>query len=556
MAAQRVYGKHLLLKAGIWYFRLALPADIRNRSGRREVRLSLGTGYARIASSYATALNTSKCQLYKTIRSNIMANITPDEIKKYIFAYFKKTLESMWDTMLDSPHSSTEELEKTISNVTKFKNNAKTNFALRNTKPADEAVNELINTNDLNVETGSRDYTRLGVEVLKAYVDVAEVLLHRLKGDHRAEESIVSAYATIPRQDVSEALPKQNPVLLFDLIDEYCADRIARNRWKGRGIDENRRKFTRLKLILGNVPVRGLCHASATHVRDVMQKLPARLDGKQYAGKQLSELLTIEGAKRLSPKTINDELTLASSLFKFAQRKGLVSINIFEDSTIADSTAAEEKREEFTQDDIARIFEREAYSKYCGDDSARFWIPLLALFTGARLSELCQLKTDDVYCLDDLLILDINENTPDKRLKNPGSKRLIPVHPILRDALGFDRFVSQAKDAGQDRLFPSVPYIQKRYSHKPSQDFGRYLKALGGFQKKSFHSFRHGFIMNLRNQGISSEVIASVTGHKGRGTGPIPDNYKKKHDPHFLMEDVISKLTFTVDLASPLAPPL
>lgn len=548
MTAQRGYGKHLLLKAGIWYFRLALPADIRNRSGKREVRLSLGTGYARIASAYATSLDASKHQLFSTIRSDIMADLTSDEIKEYIAAYFKKTLESMWDTMLDSPHSSTEELKKIINNVNQFQKHAKTNLALRNTQSAINAVNEIITTNGLDTAKDSRDYTRLGVEVLKAYVDVAEVLLLRLKGDHRGEESILSTYAA-PLHNLASPQPSKSPVLLFDLIEAYCADKIARNRWKGRGISENRQKFARLKLILGNIPVSSIDHSCVSTVREVMQKLPARMNAKKYAGMNLEKLTALNETNRLSQKTINDELLLASSLFNFANKNGMTSINPFKESTIAEDTAPEEKRLAFTPEDIGKIFERDACSKYCGNDPSRYWLPLLGLFTGARLSELCQLTVSNVYFLGVLLVIDINDNAPDKSLKNPGSKKLIPIHPTLRDTLGFERFVKQAKQTGQDRLFSNLTYSQNRYSHKPSQDFGRYLKSLGGFAKKNFHSFRHGFIMNLRNQGISSEIIASVTGHKDRDTGPIPDNYKKKHDPHFLMENVISKLTFTVNLA-------
>lgn len=547
MAAQRGYGKHLLLKAGIWYFRLALPADIRNRSGKKEVRLSLGTGYARIAATYAISLDASKHKLFSTIRSDIMADLTADKIKEYIAAHFRKTLESMWDTMLDSPHSSTEELEKTIDKVNQFKNQAKTNLALRNTGPSINAVDEIITTNGLDTIKDSRDYTRLGVEVLKAYVDVAEVLLLRLKGNHRDEESILAAYSTSHIRDSSYVKNKEIN-LLFGLIDAYCADKISSKRWKNRGVDENHKKFARIKLILGNIPVSSIDYSHVSTVRETLQKIPARMNIKEYAGMNLEELVALKDVARLSKKTINDELHLASSLFAFAIKNRVTSINPFQGSALAKDSAPEETRLAFTAEDIKKIFEQDAYSQHCGNDPSRHWLPLLGLFTGARLAELCQLTVSDVYLLGDLLVIDINDNAHDKNLKTPGSKRLIPVHPTLRDTLGFERFVSQAKEAGQERLFPNLKYTRKRYSHKPSQDFGRYLKSLGGFEKKCFHSFRHGLVMNLRNQGISNEIIASVTGHKD--TGPIPDNYKKKHDPHFLMENAISKLTFTV------APPL
>ncbi|BFR47291.1 site-specific integrase [Nitratidesulfovibrio sp. HK-II] len=549
MAAQRGYGKHLLLKAGIWYFRLALPADIRNRSGKREVRLSLRTGYARIASAYATSLDASKHKLFNIIRSDIMADLTPYEMKEYISAYFNKILESMWDDLLDKPHSSTDELEKTIQNVTQFKNQAKTNYALRNTQSAIKAVDEIITTNDLDIEKNSRDYTRMGVEALKVYVDVAEVLLLRLKGNHRDEENIMAAYATPQRQDTSDSNTKQKPTLLFDLINAYCTDRIERKLWKRRGLTESARKFDRLKRILGNVPVAGLDHTDATRARDIMLKLPLRLDAKRFQNKSIEELIALEGEARPSIKTINDQLIMASSLFEFAVTRREATVNIFKNTTIADDVSADRKRDPFTDDDLKQIFDISTYSTFCAGDSAKYWLPILGLFTGARLNELSQIRTVDVYEKSGILVIDITEEDEEQSVKLHHTCRIVPVHQTIID-LGFANYVQDVKDNGGNFIFPQLPYRNFRRSGKPSQYFSDYLATLGEFKKKSYHSFRHTFIMNLRNQGIMNEVIASATGHKGLDTGPIPQNYKQQHDPRLLMRDVISKLSFPVDFSA------
>ena len=39
----------------------------------------------------------------------------------------------------------------------------------------------------------------------------------------------------------------------------------------------------------------------------------------------------------------------------------------------------------------------------------RFWLPLIALFTGARINEICQLHTDDVQEKNGILFISINE---------------------------------------------------------------------------------------------------------------------------------------------------
>ena len=67
----------------------------------------------------------------------------------------------------------------------------------------------------------------------------------------------------------------------------------------------------------------------------------------------------------------------------------------------------------------------------------RYWLPLLALWTGGRLGELAQLLTSDVVEISGIWVIRITD-APDntnsdhvKRLKNPESERDVPVHPML-----------------------------------------------------------------------------------------------------------------------------
>ena len=76
----------------------------------------------------------------------------------------------------------------------------------------------------------------------------------------------------------------------------------------------------------------------------------------------------------------------------------------------------------------------------------RFWLPLLGLWTGARLNELCQLGVEDVGEVEGILCLDINKNGG-KRLKSKAAKRLIPVHPTLVQ-LGFRTYAEECRVKG------------------------------------------------------------------------------------------------------------
>ena len=67
-----------------------------------------------------------------------------------------------------------------------------------------------------------------------------------------------------------------------------------------------------------------------------------------------------------------------------------------------------------------------------GRGEAAFWLPLLGLYTGARLSELAALTAADVTTDDprQIPMITIREDLDqDRRLKTACSARVVPVHP-------------------------------------------------------------------------------------------------------------------------------
>src|SRR5262249_47943511 len=134
-----------------------------------------------------------------------------------------------------------------------------------------------------------------------------------------------------------------------------------------------------------------------------------------------------------------------------------------------------------------------------GGGEAAFWLPLLGIFTGARLGELAPLTSADVgndEAAGNPTISIIEDAELSKRLKTRGSRRIIPVHPELV-RLGFIDFVEQARRerGGKARLFPLLsPGPRGGFGEAWSKWFGRYIRGLGIRNRdRVFHSFRHGF---------------------------------------------------------------
>jgi integrase len=210
------------------------------------------------------------------------------------------------------------------------------------------------------------------------------------------------------------------------------------------------------------------------------------------------------------------------------------------------SKSAKQKRDGFDSDDLTKMFSAPIFTGAASNDKwwlpgavlirdHRFWLLLLAAFTGARRGELCQLLVADVVERDGVLCLDIvDDDETGKSVKNADSKRLIPVHPELL-LIGFAQYVEQRRKAGDDRLFdvPSGDQFGKW--------FARFTDKLEiNSSRKVFHSFRHGFETAMRDSIDDFDARCRLT---GREHGHSSSVYGKSHSPKKLFEE-ISKVNY------------
>jgi integrase len=203
----------------------------------------------------------------------------------------------------------------------------------------------------------------------------------------------------------------------------------------------------------------------------------------------------------------------------------------------------------FEQQDLVNIFNVDnIHWKNLGGNDFRphmLWLPLLSLYTGARIEELCQLSINNIYKDDEQVwIIDINDED-ERQLKTEASVRKTPLHPILIK-LGFLDYLEDLK-----RNFPEekliFPYLTQnkygKYGDVPSKWFGRYLEKLGIIHpKKVFHSFRSTANNVLKKAGVEEEVRCQMVGHEYSSTNSA--NYSDHHTPKWLFESIIPKLEY------------
>ena len=169
-------------------------------------------------------------------------------------------------------------------------------------------------------------------------------------------------------------------------------------------------------------------------------------------------------------------------------------------------------REAFSDEELRKIFgaqwfltgkgEKTEAGTYRTFQPFHYWLPLLGLFTGARISELAQLHLTDIGQDGEVWFIDINRKTPDKSLKNDWSARKVPLHTRLIE-LGFVEWCHVLRKAGYQRVFPELSWNStNRYAKEPIRVMSQYLENLGMPRDgtKVFHSFRHGINNLLQKQ--------------------------------------------------------
>lgn len=326
---------------------------------------------------------------------------------------------------------------------------------------------------------------------------------------------------------------------LSDLFRDYAAERATRY---GRHSTEKRYGFVFriMDEVLGRDRLMSsLTRADLVSVLAFVQRLPPN-PTKRFPTLTLTEIVEkadAEALPRLAPNSVSTYMQALAAALRWAKDAGW-EVNVASRDLVG-SRRAMIKRRGFRPDELSALFA--TLIAYRTLEPAKFWVPALALYTGARAGELCQLRVEDVIDVDGIKCLNLSSfdgagrRVEDKRLKTKASERFVPLHPELIKA-GFDAFVQEQSEG---RLFPALKIgPDGTYSHDFSKWFGRHKRKIG-FDEPSLvlHSFRHGFRDACRRAEISEETAQALGGwasasqaarYGDRGLIPVLDRAVRK----------------------------
>lgn len=349
-----------------------------------------------------------------------------------------------------------------------------------------------------------------GEEPTSRSLDDAEVSRNAIRALLMGDRAVELGGPAPPRSAAGHSAPSGEDVPFERLIAIWEG---ARTR-PPKTVQSMRRVFKRFEAATGITTVQAVKRRDITAFKDKMRE-----SGQSVAN-------------------INVMLTFVSALFGLAVERELIESNPASNSSLEDSRRAREKRREFDSVALAAIFGSPVYSTdlrpKAGAGIASYWVPLLGLYTGARINEICQLHPENVgietywdgeQTEQTAWVIRIEENAArGQRVKTEGSERRIPVHPDLV-SLGFLEVVAAAKARGSSLLFPALRSDSDgKISGNWSKWFSRYLRETCKVTDKRmvFHSFRHTFKHFARLASIPTDVHNALTGHE---TGDTADDY-------------------------------
>lgn len=217
------------------------------------------------------------------------------------------------------------------------------------------------------------------------------------------------------------------------------------------------------------------------------------------------------------PKTLDNKLMTIFDLFKYAIGHGLYPSKENPVSGLfllsgAKRQAQAEHFQTFTTDDLVKFFEPATYLSMM-DKPDLFWCPLIALYTGMRISEVTALRVEDIRTQNGAIHFRIADS------KTSAGIREVPVANVLIE-LGLLNYVNEVRLAEFDMLFPHLRLINNSYQKKLSEGMRKRLNAIGLTitDRKSFHSFRANVITQLTDNGCNDGQVYQLTGHELLGS--------------------------------------
>ena len=355
------------------------------------------------------------------------------------------------------------------------------------------------------------------------------------------------AVANAPRTaPAATQRPRGEGPTLANLSKLYIEEGKRGATWRQGSVDDVERALADLFELIGDMPAVAFDAQTARVLKARLSRYPQYFGLRpEFKGKTLKQVVESGSTyKTITAVTVNNRLRKLTAFMNWCKANGYVAENPLAGMKVM-TGSAKEARLSFDHHDLTALLSPEALRKEARKHPWRYWLPLMGRATGCRLEELCQLRVDDFNEQQGIQCIRIDDSRDGQKLKNASSRRTIPLHPALLD-LGLLEHVESVKATGADRVFPELEAVRGKLGHAPSKWFSRYKTKLGITDpRKTYHSFRHTLIDDLRDAGVQDSLIKRIVGHED---GAVTFSIYGSRSPLKAMAEALSQIRLETSL--------
>lgn len=564
---------YLYRRNGIFYFRRVVPLEPTTRHMVQEVKLSLRTSSIEFAKCITREI--ANC-IDGALRIADMSKILErPQILEIVRKHFLQILADEGELITTTQDP--KELIKTADFHAERYTDLKEAFKKRDYSPILETSKMLLKDHSQGYyDTKERGYKAFLEAIFRAEMESSRILMNRAQGEWHLAGPQDPMFTPI-LEKISEKETKQKfhvptahraysdaPIINSTFIEKYIKSCHVQ---KDAADDKRRAVSLFLDRMHKGMRIDAVTTDQVRDFRDDIQKLPKRYTQKSgITAEKFQDLIALPAdVERVKSSTAAKYFNSFKNFLKWCYSENYVSFIPGEGITLKENPGEIEDGSPFTPEELQLFFNAPIYRGYKSNSRRHnegdlvtkdcyYWMPLIALYSGARAGEIAQLVCKDIeqnkngiYYFNHSF-----ENPHPLRAKSFKSKKArqadIPVHPALKK-LGLIEYAEDMsqKNGALSPLFPSFSPGSKGFSDKPSKFYSELLKRTGIKRKGiKFHSFRHTFIESLTATDIEDSRLNSITGHAQ--TGVAHQIYKKTFTADEL-KPYMDKLIFDIDLS-------
>lgn len=584
---RRAYGGYLVVRGHLLYFRYVVPVRLQFVLGCTEIRRTLHGATLRRARAIAAITGSRLRLLFDNVGREVErgSEVDRDKLTKLVHMILDEELDRL---SREIAHRAAGLSAEDVWQLQKQYTNVALSFSIN---PWDASIQtlgqELIDKAMNGADSESAQLTRdmvhglddVGVSDLRQAIIKARETAHKAvafsnnlamparNGVHDELDYFFprSAITNATVHHVAKPAPQQDTSLQVDIesiarvtglqiikqvtlreaIDTFVKSKRSN---KERSLDNKRLALKEFELAIGeNAITREIDIATIERFIQLVHNLPNRRGKQPLRSDIWSYIDNPEEGPRISRGTVRTKLAQVKTLLHDMKRRGFIAGAVVDSACYAIGESCKAGNDkisgrpfEFTH--LEALFNPDKFLPYTSLHGDDFWIPLIGLFTGARLDEIVRLQRKDIKrtpaqpCKSrrrdnsraGLWYMDIT--SPDKSLKNAGSYRVIPLHSYLFE-IGLDRYLSDFKP--DDYIFS---HYGKKARNKALDMFLSYRRIVGvGLMRNddegeavNFHSFRHTVANTFKDRFVPDTVSREIMGHSP-GKDVHASTYEKAH---------------------------